>query len=274
VTAARADAEGDAFDRIEFLSRSPARIRLLAALRRAGPLTRDEIRGRLDASRTTVTRNVEALCEQGLARRIGNEYAIARAGELIADDYLDLAGTIAIARELEPFLEWVPEDALDVDLRRFADATVYTPEPGDPWSMINEHVRVIERTDYDRNVLNVVGLHGYETGHEKIVHGSARAELVVVPSIAETLCSDPRYAPLTEEMLRTGRFEVRVHEGPVPYFLSVLDGTVQLGATDDNGQPRALLESESEAVREWAEATYARYKRESRPFSMHPSSEP
>jgi DNA-binding transcriptional ArsR family regulator len=157
----------DALDRIEFLARSPVRVRLLAAIADGDGLTKNELRDRLDASRTTVGRNLEALRDQGLVTKGNCEYTLTRAGEIVTGDVLDLAGTIEIARELEPFLEWVPNGALDIDLRHFADATVLAPEPGDPWSMINHHVQVIRRTEYDRNVLNVIGLHGYETGYGK-----------------------------------------------------------------------------------------------------------
>ena len=241
----------DALDRIEFLARSPVRVRLLAAIADGDGLTRNELRDRLDASRTTVGRNLEALRDQGLVTKGNCEYALTRAGEIVTGDVLDLAGTIEIARELKPLLEWVPDGALDIDLRHFADATVLAPEPGDLWSMVNHHVQVIRRTEYDRNVLNVIGLHGYETGYGKIVEGSAHTELVVTP-----------------EMLNTGRFEIHVYDGRIPYSISILDGTVQLGATDYDGQPRALLESDAEAVREWATAKYEAYKREAEPFSM------
>jgi predicted transcriptional regulator len=258
----------DALDRIEFLARSPVRVRLLAAIADGDGLTKNELRDRLDASRTTVGRNLEALRDQGLVTKGNCEYTLTRAGEIVTGDVLDLAGTIEIARELEPLLEWVPDGALDIDLRHFADATVLAPEPGDPWSMINHHVQVIRRTEYDRNVLNVIGLHGYETGYGKIVEGSAHTELVVTPEIAETIRSDPNYAELTPEMLNTGRFEIHVYDGRIPYSISILDGTVQLGATDYDGQPRALLESDAEAVKEWATAKYEAYKREAEPFSM------
>ena len=48
----------------------------------------------------------------------------------------------------------------------------------------------------------------------------------------------------------------------------MLDGTVRFLAIDDE-RPRALLESEAEAVRAWAEGTDETYERRSEPFSTY-----
>lgn len=241
------------------LDRSPTRVRILDELDDEGPLRKHELRGRLDGTRTTVQRNLDALREREWIETGHREYAITPGGETIAEKFADLAETIQIERRLRPFLKYVDRSDLDIDLQLLADAKLMTSEPGDPWAMINEHVRVIERTEYDRNVLPVIGLHGYETGHEKIVNGTARAELVVTPEIAETLRSNPNYAELTEEMVATGRFGVYVYDASIPYFLSILDDTVQMGVTDD-GRPQALLETDSGEVREWAEEKYEWYE--------------
>lgn len=42
--------------------------------------------------------------------------------------------------------------------------------------------------------------------------------------------------------------------------MNVTCNTVQISAEDENGISRALLETESDAVREWGERTYAEDK--------------
>jgi hypothetical protein len=68
-------------------------------------------------------------------------------------------------------------------------------------------------------------------------------------------------------MVDTGRFEVHVHDGDIPYYLGILDDTVQMGVNED-GEPRGLLETDSEEVREWAENRYESYKQEAEPLSQ------
>lgn len=267
-TDAGAETDLNALDRIEFVTRSPARVRTLAALRDAERLTRADLKARLDASRTTVGRNLEALCERGLVAEIGTDYTLTRAGEVIATNLLDLAGTIGIARELEPFLRWVPDGALDIDLREFADAEVIVAKPGDPWAMINHQVQSIKTIDDGSwGFLPFTGLHATEANHKRVVDHGAEGELVLTPEIAGIHFSDPNYAPLTEEIVETGRFEYFRYDGDLPYALVEIDGVIQIVVADGD-QPRAMVESDAAPVREWAEEKYESYKRQSEPISM------
>ncbi|PSP65825.1 winged helix-turn-helix domain-containing protein, partial [Halobacteriales archaeon QH_8_64_26] len=86
--------------------------------------------------------------------------------------------------------------------------------------------------------------------------------------VVETLRSDPNYTEPCEAMLGTGRFELSVYDGEVPYYLGLLDETIQVGVKDEAGVPRALLETDAGSVGEWATDTYDRYRDRSTPFSM------
>jgi hypothetical protein len=61
-------------------------------------------------------------------------------------------------------------------------------------------------------------------------------------------------------MAETGRCRVFQADEHPPYFVGVMDDVVQIGA-DEGGEPRALVESTDPAVRDWAEATYERFRR-------------
>ena len=80
--------------------------------------------------------------------------------------------------------------------------------------MIDHHVRTIARAADDRNVLGVVGFTATRratrrpfTDRPRGVGGDARHR--------RDGAVGPGHADLTEEMLRTGRFEVYVYEGTV-----------------------------------------------------------
>lgn len=89
---------------------------------------------------------------------------------------------------------------------------------------------------------------------------------MVERSVAQVLQSKEEYADLVEEMEETGRIEIRVVNDSIPYYVGLLDETVQIGVEDDDGVPRALLETDSDEAREWAEQTYERYRQASEPL--------
>ncbi|NHN43250.1 winged helix-turn-helix domain-containing protein [Halorubellus sp. JP-L1] len=236
---------------IEFLARSTNRVQLLETLRDRDQATRDDLRSAVSASRTTVSRNLDALVERGWIQQGDGTYALAPGVEDVLDDFLELEETVGALDHLQPFLEWTDRDAFDVDLSLLRDATVVVPEPGNPWAMVNAHVnRVRESTD-DRVAIPVIGLHAYEAVHEKFVNGDARGEIVVSEHVAETMTTDPDYVPLTRELLEVEALELYRTTDDVPFYLGVLDDVVQVGV-DEAGEPRALLETSNDAVREWA----------------------
>ena len=260
----------EALAEIECLARSPNRLRLLAVIAEEAPVEKGALRGRFEMSRTTLSRNLDLLEQRGwIEEPASRTYAVTRAGAVVAERFADLLEVADLSTQLQPVFEWLPNGALDLELSHLADADVVIAEPGDPWAMINHHVATLKTMDECRALLPFVGLHAAEAGAERVVHHGAVAEVVVTPSVSETFQSNPQYAGPLAEAASTGRFEVSVHEGSIPYGLNIVDETVQIVVADD-GQPRALLESDADAVHEWADRTFQEYKRESEPLVLEP----
>jgi hypothetical protein len=127
--------------------------------------------------------------------------------------------------------------------------------------MGKHHVNVLKQADEIRAVLPLTGLHAHEAVHERVTQHGTRAELVGCPEVVRTFLSDPDFADMTEAMAATGQFHVFQRNERPPYFLGVMDDVVQIGV-DDDGDPQAIIESTNSDVRDWAEATYERFKRE------------
>lgn len=252
------DQGGASIDRIEFLARSQSRVRLLEALLSAERVSKTELRRRLDASRTTIDRHLEALEERNWIREVDGEYTITRVGELVAEKFLSFVETVGAARGLAPAIEWLPTE-FDLDMSALDDAEVVLANPKDPYSVMHRHARRLRAGDHVRGIAPIAELYSHETNHETVVRNGASVELIVEPEVADTYWSDPAYRRLTEEMARTSRFELHVHDGTVPYGVVILDDTVQIIAIDDEGMPRALIETEAPAAREWAERIYRQY---------------
>jgi predicted transcriptional regulator len=224
-----------------------------------GPAAKRTLVEALDCSRSTVDRAVRELESHGLVAYEDGRYELTPVGEQAVAGTTELLDRIGVARELRPFLEHLPPGRFDLDLELLADADVLLPEPGNPWAMINRHVGVLERAEDVRAVLPLLGLHAQQVVHERVVEAGARAELVGSPEVVRTLVADPDFVERTREMAETGRCRVFQADERPPYFVGVMDEIVQIG-TDEDGEPRAIVESTAPAVRDWAETTYDRFR--------------
>lgn len=226
----------------------------------AKPTNKRTLEEHLDVSRSTVDRAIRELELFELVEFVDGTYRVTTYGRLVVQEYREFERTRRVLTEFRPFLQHAPASAFDFDFRHLADAELFVPEAGDPYAMINRHVRALNRMDAERVLLPVTGLHAHEAAHEAIVHGDARGEVIVGPEVVETWQSNPQYVDLTEELIATGRFEIFVCDGEIPFLAGVFDEeTVQLGVVED-GEPRALVETEAEEIRAWAERTLDDYQ--------------
>jgi predicted transcriptional regulator len=216
----------------------------------------------LEVSRTTTDRGVRELETVGLVEYADGRFALTAIGEVAVFGLFDLLDTIKLRRELDPILRWVPAGTLDIDLELLADAEIFLPEPGNPWAMVNRHVQVLKEADDGCAMLPLTGLHACEALHSRIINEGAVVELVVEPNVADTFQSNPEYAELVDEMLATDRHDIYVYDGDIPYFIGVFNETAQMGV-DSDGEPRAMLETDSPEVVDWVEQKYDAYKQQS-----------
>lgn len=256
----RPDDSAEPIGGVEFLTRSHNRVRVLDMLHEAGRLDKHTITDRLDASRTTVKRNLDSLVDRGWVREVASEYVITAPGALIAEDFLGLLESIRTAERLAPVMKWTPEPTFEFDLRELADARITLSEPNDPYAPVNRCAEAMESAASYRVLLPAVARPAIEEMHDGLLRGEARGELVFGKAVARAVESNARYERLCEEMAETGRLSAYVYDGSLPYYLGVVDETVQVGVEDEDGMQRALVESDAPAVRRWATNTYEEYR--------------
>lgn len=257
----------DVIENIEFLARSPNRVQILETLAEVGHAEKDELRTTVEADRTTVTRNLSALEDRGWIRTVNPTCTITPAGRDLVEDFQALVRTADVAARFQHFFRWIAADEFDLDIQALADAELFVPEPADPYTTVNQHVTTIENAEYVRALLPLTGLHAHEKAHEQVVANGAECEIVVTPAVAATHRSAPKYEELTSEMAATDRFHVYQFDGTIPYGLALLDETVQIFA-DDEGELRAMVETDAEQVYQWAERTFETYKTKASPISL------
>lgn len=254
----------DGVDDVAFLAGSEPRGALLAALADDGGLTKDELVDRCEAARVTVTRNLDQLAERGYVAETEGRYRLTSLGSFLAGDFLSLVETAGVADHLAPLLSRLSADELDLDPRILADAEVTVSTDAHPYAPADRHSEAFETASRARLLLPEVGAREMDAAADRVLSGALELEFVVDPDVAETL--------RTALADRFGRLQARdnvaayVHEAEVPCFIGLVDGTVQLGVSDDDGIPRALAESDAEAARAWAEATYESFRAAAEPL--------
>lgn len=249
---------------IAFLVRSECRLEILARLA-DGPVSKRELTASLDAVRTTVQRNLDALEERDLIRRRDRSYEITAAGALIASQVQDLLDAATEALRLEPALEVVadanatfdPEPAIEPSALR--DADVVEATTADPYAPVRRHEERMDGTDSARLVLPAAAPDPLETGLEAVRDGAVH-EAVVTPDLAETLRSDPAFRETFDALAETDNVVCYRYPDDISAFVGVLDDVVQIGVHDDRGVPALLVESEADRVRAWAIDLFDAYR--------------
>lgn len=250
----------EAIDQIEFLARSETRVRALEVLDEAGPATQHECRERLDASRSTVARTLSGLEDRGWIEQRGRTYRLTPAGTIVADAFLDLVDTIDATEELSTFLRYFPDSEFDLDLADLRTASITPSTESDPYAPANHQTELVREADSFRGMLPAIEIEGSRMIHRRCLEGDLDIETIASPSVAETI-TDGEYARLYSEMVASGAHTVLVADSELPFYLGLTDdGRTHVGVDDDEGFPRALLVSDSEAVREWAESVYADWR--------------
>lgn len=252
---------------IETLVRSDVRVQLLNAIRRRRGTESQVLREQLDADRTTIQRNLDALEEAGwIDYEYGTGYTLTPCGELIATEFFAFVETMQAGLKLQPVFRWLDPSDIDIDLRLFADAEIVVAEQHDPYAPMNRHIELLEDAEHFRALLPSVGLQAIQVAHEHVITGDAQHELVVSPGVAETIRAKATYADLVAELLATDACTIYEADEPLPYYLGLAGSTTQLGIEDANGKPQALIESEAATVVEWADRTYAAYRADADPL--------
>ena len=246
------------------LLRSETPIRILERLDEAAA-TKYELRDELDCARTTVDRNLDRLEADGWVVESENRYVITTGGEIVLEQASTFLETVGVASRLQPVLRWLPREVLDIDLKHFADAEVTVPTDGQPIAMVDKHTQAVKRASDARLVLPVVSPQGLQAQYENHSLEDLSVEVIATPTVTDILQSAPEFADAITEMQEAGALDIYVTEQSLPCYLGLLDETVQIGV-DNDGQPRALLESDDEAVRAWAAEKIESYRADAVPL--------
>lgn len=256
--------ERGALETIRFLARAESRVRIMERLAESGAATQRDLRGKLDASRTTVARSLQSLSDRGWVETDDGAYRLTRSGASIIEAFSEMLETVRTVGELSEFLRWFPVDESAPDFLGLEDVEITTLGEGDPYAPARKQTEILRTADRLRILLPSIDLEGTKTVAEQVSEHELEAETIVSPGLETTLESD-EFAPLLAEKIETGRSTVFVSPTEFPFYLGLADdGRVQIGVEDDEGFPRALLETTDGDVRRWATDVYRTYREDAR----------
>lgn len=261
--------EIDGVNEIAFIARSANRVRILKQLHQDGPLRKHDILERLNASRTTLGRNLDHLVERGWVSNTNGKYSVTPTGELVLSDFLELIDTVNSAKRLQPFLESQPIDELGLDVQALKGAQITESTRPDPYAPVRRHIETISSAERVRALLPTVGAEALESVKKPLQNGDAHHEMVVTPDVAETFRTRDEYSESIQPLIEIGCVDIHVSERRIPCYIGIVDGSIQIGASNENGIPHVLLETDSKETREWAERLFQEFRAEARPFVMN-----
>ncbi len=260
-------AENPVMDTTAFITlvrRAPA----LTALREQ-PLDRRDLETCLDVSKPTVHRLTRTLSEMSLVERSNGVFTLTGLGKAIADVVAEFTRNVETAYRLTPLLETIQDRYLAFDVTAFADATVTTAEPSDPYRPVQRYCSLIEETrvlrGFDTTTLSPQHL---DAVHRRVCDGM-ETELVYPPAVAAHLLST--HPEQMAEMVESGFLDVRAH-ADISHGLVLFDERVGVGSyCKTTGALQAFIDTDEPAAYEWAETIYDAYWTEAERFEMHPN---
>ncbi|SHG39477.1 helix-turn-helix transcriptional regulator [Halobaculum gomorrense] len=252
-----------ALEEIEFLALSANRVTVLERLA-AGPHTRRDLVEATGASQPTLGRILRDFADRRWIIRDddGGEYCATATGRLVAAEFTSLRETVETERRLREVVEWLPTEALGFDLRRLADARITRPSRTRPGAPVGRVLDLLRDADRVRIVSHAFNEGSLDAIRERAVAGELTFEGVFSRTALDAVARDAGLGADLRELIAAEGVEIRLHDGPVPLAVTITDDVVHLLLRDDEGLLRAAVDTDDDAVREWAAEAHERYWRE------------
>lgn len=251
-------------DHILFVARAESRVRIIEHLMESESATQRELRSHLDAARTTVSRSLQSLVEKGWVENNNGSYQLTRTGEVLANEFITMLETIQTVEDLSEFLRWFPADLDPPDFLDASDVEVTYSTDAAPYAAARKQSEILYSADQLRILLPATDLDSTKTITQQVTQHGLEVETVVSPDVGAVLESS-EFAPLVTEMEESDHSRIYVAQNDLPFYLGLTDdGHVQIGLADDEGMPRALLETTDETIYTWASDLYEHFRSNSR----------
>lgn len=250
---------------LDYLSRSPSRIRVLERLHEA-PRSRHDLKEAVDASRTTLSRMLADFEDREWITRTDGRYRTTPEGDVVASEVGRLLRNMNVAEQLDGQLRWLPVDEFDFDLHRLQDAEVATLHWNDPAS-IRQLAGTLEGADRVKSIAAAVSRDVIDVLQAVTVEQSARYEGILAPAAIDIVRDHPELRRQLEQILASERTTIYEYRGDEPLWMVMLiDDTASIcNHNSDSPHMEALL-SDDEAFYAWCESYFDSVLAEAEPL--------
>lgn len=244
---------------ISFHSRSANRVRMLNLLA-VGPVERRELEDELEISRPTLSRILDDFDVYGWATNDGQLYEATQLGAFVNDEFQRLIERFEIVAHLREVGKWFPDDGYEFDLSFLSDARIVQPSKEDAMATMSHIASRVEIAEEVRTLSYSM------LPYEKVIKDGQQFEAIFEPAALEIMMEDPKMRSWAHEMLTTGTASIYRYDAEVPYVIVITDEGTNLCLSGEDGSPRAVIETDSDHIREWAENTFEFYRSEATPI--------
>lgn len=254
-------------DDIAYLTRSEHRVQALVAMA-VRPRSRSELWELTGVSSSTLRRTLRDFENRRWIERDGYQYEATQLGQLVATAMTDVLERFETEHELRDIWEWLPGNGYDFKLSMCADATIAVADADDPYRPVTRFIDLVERSETFRFVgFDIAILEPCKEQFTRAIVDGMEAEIINPPRVVRYVRSS--YPDLFAEALDSGNLTVRLHDDLPSFGVCLVDDRVAISGYDpDSVTVRALVDTDGEAAREWAEDIYARYRRQTPTISL------
>lgn len=246
-------------EEIEFLARSPNRVAVLDALTE-GPIERYDLEDTTGVARATLGRILDDFVERGWVVESDREYVTTDLGAYVAREFIGLVERFEPVPALNEVIEWFPEDGFDFDLGCLQGAEVVRPTRTNALAPTTHIASRLRSAKEARLITYSVLPDVMDACWRGTVDGDLEVETVLDRGAVESFGANPEMIENAQEMFESGQADVILYEGDVPTTLFVVDDVVLLCLSGGEGAPHAVIETDDETVRAWAESTIDDYR--------------
>lgn len=258
--------------RLTKLTRSKHSIPLLQRLSE-GPVRPSELAGtNTEApSRATVQRALRMYETEEWSEEIDGNHHLTPAGERILDAYEELAITIEQVMEKAPWFQRLSPIRTDIPVRALADAKLYVSSPNSPGIVLATALKLCDPRLDNFRVLTSIFNPTLFTAYDKLLKLGLKGEAIVDASLYNRLHEEDMEHFLDDS--NYDNFRIFYLEETLTLGIGIYDEEqIAIGAYNEmgGGEHIAMLLSSNEAVVQWGEDLYNRY----RVRALHPSETP
>lgn len=252
---------------IAYLARSKHRIPALVAMTER-PRSRSELCEVTGVSSSTIRRTLNEFEDRLWIRKDGYQYVATRLGEAIASGMEDMIDRVETERELRDVWHWLPDEVCEFPIETWSELNVTVADPDVPYRPVSRFESLLKKTTTIQYLRPEVALMDpcFDALYQQVNDG-VDVTLIDRPNCHTYFLST--YPERSSNLLQQDNFTVLEHDELPPYGTGLLDERVTISCYEQNsGAVQAVIDTDVQAVREWAQSVYEHYRSNARPIEF------